>query len=214
MIGRRGEPPRAAGSPDSRTGRHTAGRQPRHGRGTLLIVAFMLLASAGLRMTETWGAATAFEAGGTEAPEPGTSEDTDPTPDFEGILASIAAREARVAEREARLDTRSEALTLAERRIDAKLQDLVAAEKDLRATIALSEKASENDLTQLTSVYANMGAEEAAALFGQMTPDFAAGFLGRMRPDIAAAILAGLDPTSAYEISVILAGRNALAPQE
>lgn len=184
----------------------------RPGRGTLVIVATLLVSSAALRVTETWGLATALEGGGdpipTQAAEPASP------PDFEGILASLSQREARVAAREAELDTRAEALALAERRLDEKIAALTAAEDELRATIALSESAAETDLAQLTSVYENMGAEEAAALFEQMTPDFAAGFLGRMRPDIAAAILAGLDPINAYEISVILAGRNALAPTE
>lgn len=188
-------------------------RKPtRAGRGTLLIVSFMLLASAALRLTETWGAATALEGEAEEIAEEERSERA--APNFDEILASLAAREARIAEREALIDTRAQALSLAEQRVDEKLGRLEAAEEELRATIALSESAAETDLAQLTSVYENMGAEEAAALFGQMTPDFAAGFLGRMRPDLAAAILAGLDPINAYEISVILAGRNARAPTE
>ena len=89
-------------------------------------------------------------------------------PDFEEILESIGAREARVAEREARLDTRSEALALAERRIDEKLQDLAAAEEDLRAMIALSEGAAENDLAQLTSVYEKHGCRRGR---GPLRPD-------------------------------------------
>lgn len=209
MIGRKKA--QDAASADARPERRKGARR-RSSRGTLLIVATMLIASAALRLTETWGAATALEGMAVET----TTDPAAPaqTPDFEGILASIAAREARVADREAQLDTRGEALALAERRLDEKIAALAAAEEELRATIALSETAAETDLAQLTSVYENMGAEEAAALFSQMTPDFAAGFLGRMRPDIAAAILAGLDPPNAYEISVILAGRNARAPTE
>jgi len=189
-------------------------RLRRQGRGTLMIVALMLVGSAGLRATETWGIATAFE--GTQAPTE-EADDTAPpvaAPNYEEIIAALDAREARIAERETLIDTRAQALALAEERLDEKIARLEAAEADLQATMALSETAAETDLAQLTSVYENMGAEEAALLFGQMTPDFAAGFLGRMRPDIAAAILSGLDPLAAYEISVILAGRNALAPRE
>ena len=199
------------------TGRGARGkpgrRRPvRTGRGTLMIVSFMLIASAALRLTETWGVATALEGEAEAIAEEDSTERA--APDFDAILASFAAREARIAEREAQIDTRAQALALAERRVEEQLARLKAAEEELRATIALSESAAETDLAQLTSVYENMGAEEAAALFGQMTPDFAAGFLGRMRPDLAAAILAGLDPINAYEISVILAGRNARAPTE
>lgn len=186
-------------------------RANRPGRGALLILAAFLVGSAGLRFGDTYG--TAFAQESTPEPEEVATE-PGPPPEFEAILAALDAREARIAEREAAIDTRAQALALAEERIDQKLAALETAEEELRATIALAETASENDLAQLTSVYENMGAEEASALFSEMNPDFAAGFLARMRPDAAAAILAGLDPNAAYEISVILAGRNARVPTE
>lgn len=205
---------RATKTAPKRARRQPGRRLRRQGRGTLMIVALMLVGSAGLRATETWGIATALEGTQTPTEEADATPPAAAAPNYEEIIAALDAREARIAEREALIDTRAQALALAEERLDEKIARLEAAEAELRATIALSETAAETDLTQLTSVYENMGAEEAALLFGQMTPDFAAGFLGRMRPDIAAAILSGLDPLAAYEISVILAGRNALAPRE
>lgn len=205
---------RKKAAPEGKAARRTSGKRrvtrSRPGRGALMILALFLVSSAGLRLSATYGTAVALEseALAEEAVEPA------PAPEFEAILAALAEREARISEREAALDTRAEALALAERRIDEKLAELETAEAELRATIAQAESASEDDLAQLTSVYENMGAEEAAALFSQMTPDFAAGFLARMRPDIAAAVLAGLEPNTAYEISVILAGRNARVPKE
>ena len=56
--------------------------------------------------------------------------------------------------------------------------------------------------------------KDAAALFETMDPSFAAGFLSRMPADAAAGVLAGLSPEAAYTISVVMAGRNANAPQE
>lgn len=193
-------------------------RRPRRrpARGTLLVIAAMMIGSAALRLGENSAIAAAFassEAAGRPATEQ-TETSAAEQPDYEAILDALDERENRIAEREARLDVRAQAAALAESRIDEKLAELEAAEESLRATIAVSESAAENDLAQLTSVYENMGAEEAALLFSQMTPEFAAGFLSRMRPDSAAAVLSGLEPGQAYEISVILAGRNALAPSE
>ena len=51
-------------------------------------------------------------------------------------------------------------------------------------------------------------------MFEQMAPEFAAGFLGRMKPAAAANVMAGLSPMSAYAISVLLAGRNALVHKD
>jgi flagellar motility protein MotE (MotC chaperone) len=55
---------------------------------------------------------------------------------------------------------------------------------------------------------------DAAALFQAMAPEFAAGFLGRMQPASAAAVISGMPTDQAYSISVLIAGRNALAPTE
>ncbi len=184
-------------------------KSARSGRGTLLILALFLVGSAALRVGDQYGAAIALE-GETEE----MTETAKAVPNIDAILEELERREARIAEREVELDTRGEALALAETRIEEMLAELETAEEELRSTIALAETASEDDLAQLTSVYENMGADEAAALFSQMTPNFAAGFLGRMRPDVAAAILAGLDPNTAFEISVVLAGRNARVPTE
>ena len=119
-----------------------------------------------------------------------------------------------MAEREARLEARLQALALAETAIEEDLARLEQAEAELRATMAAADKAAEDDIGRLTAVYENMKPDEAAALFQLMEPSFAAGFLGRMRSDAAAAILAGLTPDLAYTISVVLAGRNADVPRE
>ncbi|MEF3048938.1 hypothetical protein V3C85_17155 [Tabrizicola sp. L79] len=105
-------------------------------------------------------------------------------------------------------------MTLAEQSLETRLAELAAAEASLKATLALADGAAENDLTRLTAVYEAMKPAEAAALFETMAPEFASGFLGRMRPESAAAILSGMQPESAYSLSVLIAGRNALAPKD
>ena len=109
---------------------------------------------------------------------------------------------------------RMQALKLADEEMERKLAALVAAEEDLRATIAMADTAAEGDISRLVKVYENMKPKQAAALFEQMNPEFAAGFLGRMRPESAAGIMAGLSPGAAHSFSVVLAGRNAEAPTE
>ncbi len=89
-----------------------------------------------------------------------------------------------------------------------------AMEDELRSTLALADKAAENDIAGLTAVYQAMKPKDAAALFETMSPEFAAGFLGRLPPDSAAAILSAMSPEAAYGISVIVAGRNVGAPTE
>ena len=130
------------------------------------------------------------------------------------LLKTLKGREERISAQENQIADRIQALAVAKHGIDQKLVELVKAEEKLRATMALAETASEDDLSRLVSVYENMKPKDAAALFEEMEPRFSSGFLGRMRPDAAAKIFAGLTPAKAYSISVILAGRNAGVPTE
>lgn len=201
-----------------------AARRPRKKtKGALAAVGGLLIASAALRITVGAGEAFAKEdtaPGATEplaearaaAPEPVVMQASEP--EVVALLERLSAREERVKKRELAIEVRMQALAVAEKEIDRRLKTLEDAEESLRATLALAETAAEDDLTQLTQVYANMKPKQAAALFNQMDPQFAAGFLGRMRAESAADIMASMTPETAYLVSVILAGRNANVPKE
>lgn len=188
-----------------------------NGRGSLVVVAGLLIGSAVLRLGD--GAGQAFALGPEEIP----AQDIKMTPigqacetpeDMEAMLAVFAEREERIATREAALRDRMHALQIADETVTRKLAELSEAEEQLRQTIALAETAAEDDLGRLTRVYENMKPKQAAALFEEMDPNFAAGFLARMRPEAAAAVMAGLSPEAAHLFSVVLAGRNADVPRE
>ncbi len=183
----------------------------RKGKGALLIIAALFFGSALLRIVDD-GAAIALERA-QEATEPPTRPTCEASPDVDALLEAIRGREERVATQEKALTDRTRALEVVEAAVDDKLAQLRAAEESLASTMTQSETAAEDDLARLTAVYENMKPKDAATLFAAMDPNFAAGFLGRMRPDSAAQVMAGLDATTAYSISVILAGRNARAPK-
>lgn len=180
------------------------------GRGTLHLLAGLLIASAVVRISAQAGPALA--EGAAAATESETV--SEPAVETDALLAAFQAREARLVTQESQLRDRLQALRVAEVEIEEKLQALRAAEEALSATIALADSASETDLAQLTTVYENMKPKDAAALFEEMTPQFAAGFLGMMRPDSAALIMTELEPETAYSFSVVLAGRNANTPTQ
>lgn len=185
------------------------------GRGALFILALAFLGSGVLRIVDGAGMAVAREGANEAAAHTTTAGDfPSAQPGLGEALAAIREREAAVQAREAQIEDRLAALDLAEAAIARQLAALEAAEARLMSTMAQSERAAEDDLARLTSVYENMKPKDAVPLFQQMSPDFAAGFLGRMRPDAAAEIMAGLSPDTAYTISVLLAGRNALAPTD
>ncbi|PYG31059.1 flagellar motility protein MotE (MotC chaperone) [Pelagimonas varians] len=201
-------------------------RSKRKARGTLSAIGALLLASAALRIgiganeaLAREGAMIDTQAGPlSEAIEP--AERNEPKPlglkddEIMPLLKAMNDREALISKREKSMAIRMQALSVAEQEIDRKMIALQAAEDQLRATMSLAQTAAEDDITNLTDVYANMKPKQAAALFEEMDPEFSAGFLARMRPDTAASILAGLSPSVAYTISVVLAGRNAEVPKQ
>ena len=130
------------------------------------------------------------------------------------LSMEILERERAVAAREAELQEREALLAAAQERVQAQIGALQTAEAELSATMARADRAAEDDIARLVTVFQAMRPEEAAAVFTEMDPDFAAGFLARLQPQSAASILAGLDPRQAYALSAILAGRNALVPRE
>lgn len=177
------------------------------GRGALVILALILASSGALRIGAGVGAAMANQAGDD------TSVPLDcPVPPA-AVAAALVGRESQVKDQELLLEERMAALALAEQAISKRLVELQTAEEALKNTLTIADGAAEKDLARLTAVYEAMRPADAAALFQTMAPEFAAGFLGRMRPEIAASVLAGMKPDKAYSISVLIAGRNALAPK-
>ncbi|GLS85200.1 hypothetical protein GCM10010873_01730 [Cypionkella aquatica] len=135
-----------------------------------------------------------------------------PTPPL-ALVEALNIRESKVSARETVLNDRLAALSLAEAAITARIEEMTAAEAELKKTLQIADGAAEADLARLTAVYEAMKPVDAAKLFGEMAPEFAAGFLGRMTPGAAAAAMAGMDPAKVYAISVLIAGRNAMAPK-
>ncbi|MBP9950376.1 MAG: hypothetical protein KBF27_01330 [Cypionkella sp.] len=179
-------------------------------RGAPVILALLLAASGALRLGSGIGKAFA----NAETPVIAVASDpvACPVPPL-ALAQALTQREFALATRETANDDRMAALTLADQAVSARLKELQDAQSQLKATLSLADGAAEEDLKRLTSVYEAMKPADAAALFEAMEPDFAAGFLGRMSATSAAAVLSGMKPQSAYSISVLIAGRNALVPK-
>lgn len=183
----------------------------RSGRGTLHIIAALLVTSALVRGIATGTPVIAQEM--TETPAPAiTPAAPEMAPD--ALLAALQEREVRLIARENQLADRIQAIRLAESEIAEQLAALKEAEAALRETLALAESAASDDLARLATVYENMKPRDAANLFAEMTPGFAAGFLGLMDPTAAAAVMTELEPSVAHTFSVMLAGRNAAVPTQ
>ncbi|MGB3553135.1 MAG: hypothetical protein WBA25_00680 [Jannaschia sp.] len=137
-----------------------------------------------------------------------------PSREVADLLRQIAGRSSELDAREGAVALREQDMRVARQEVLASLETLAEAENALEARMYQSNRASEDDLAKLTSVYEGMKPKEAAILFEAMEPGFASGFLSRMRPDAASAIFSNLSPEKAYALSVMMAGRNANAATE
>ena len=181
---------------------------------TLPSIIGVLLISAVLRIGGV-GIAIANETPESITQEmPQQSSDNETIPGIERLLKEIDERTIYLDNLEYSLAKKQERLNAVEVLIETNLAALIEAEERLAETISKVDGASEADLDRLTSVYESMKPKGAAALFESMEPEFAAGFLGRMNPQAAAGIMSNLSTEAGYAISVVLAGRNALAPTQ
>lgn len=196
-------------------------RAPRVSKGSLSVIATLLLGSAALRIAagggEAWAKAEEqFQSRAVENVEPQvpTQQVCESDEDYAAMLEAFSKREQRLDAREASIEARMEALARADQDIAAQLVELRKAEDNLSRTLAFADQAAERDIGKLVTVYEAMKPKDTAALFEEMEPKFAAGFLARMKPEAAAGVMAGLSPDAAYTISVVLAGRNMDTPKE
>ncbi len=193
----------------------------RVGKGTLTIIACLLIGSALIRATIGAGEAWAKASEQMEAPaplvdEPGalnTPAECYSEDDLRAVLEALENKKKHLDDRDQMISKRMDALAVADREIAARLEEMKQVEEALSRTLAIADQAAEKDISRLVSVYENMKPKDAAALFEEMDPNFAAGFLARMKPEAAAGVMAGLSPQVAYTLSVVLAGRNAEAPR-
>ena len=172
----------------------------------LLMAAFM--ASGGLRL---WGEGRAFATDEQSAPLPLPTPEQMSLPEINTVIDALNKREAMLDAQAREIELAQADLNLARQEIQARLDELAAAETRLAERMALSNEASATDLGQLTRVYEAMKPKVAAELFSAMEPSFAAEFLVRMNAENAAAIFSSLGPEAAYALSAVMAGRNALA---
>ena len=190
------------------------------GRGGLLLICLVFVASATMRIAGGTGPAVAKEL--SALPQGFSAERSNdleigncaPEARIRPVLQTLKDRSTELDRQETTIATRLQTLKLAEEEIQHNLAALIEAEDRLLATIALADGAADADIDRLTEVYQKMNPKEAAALFEAMDASFSAGFLSRMRPESAAEIMAGLTPATAYTISIVLAGRNSAVPRE
>ncbi|MCI5047437.1 MAG: hypothetical protein MRY59_08030 [Aquisalinus sp.] len=125
------------------------------------------------------------------------------------ILESFKQQQANLQKREQEIAERERTLEAVEKRLTERLAILDESNARLADKMEAMKRTANEDITHLTSMYENMKPAQASTIFDKMDPVFAAGFLREMRSEQAGLILANMRPEHAYEISIIIASKNA-----
>lgn len=125
------------------------------------------------------------------------------------VLKAVNAKMEVLKLREAEMAEQETAFAAIKVRLKKELAIVEAAKDSLAKDAQVRSELAQNDVAHLTTMYATMKPKQAAQIFNKMNSRFAAGFLREMKGQRAGLILAAMDTQKAYEISLVLASRNA-----
>jgi flagellar motility protein MotE (MotC chaperone) len=126
------------------------------------------------------------------------------------ILQKLAARREELDARERELDLRQNVLAAAEKRIDAKLDELKKMQGTVVGLIQKHDEEEETKLKSLVKMYETMKPKEAALIFEKLEMPVLLSVVERMREQKSGPILAKMDTTKAEKLTAALAERRAL----
>ena len=125
------------------------------------------------------------------------------------VLKSANAKLALLQAREEEIAARESAYNAIEQRLKKQLAVIESARDALTKDVTKRTDIAQRDLIHLTTMYQTMKPKQAAKIFDKMDPKFSAGFLREMKSGTAGLILANMQSAKAYEISLVIATRNA-----
>lgn len=127
------------------------------------------------------------------------------------VLQSLAERREELDARAKELDTRERLLAAAEKRVEDRVAELKAIEAKINERIGAEDKANEERLTGLVSMYETMKPKDAARIFERLDMGVLIDVVTRMQPRKMAAVLAAMDPVVAQDLTVELATGDRLS---
>jgi flagellar motility protein MotE (MotC chaperone) len=130
------------------------------------------------------------------------------SPGERAVLERLQDRRQELDSRNRELEMRESLLKAAEKRLDAKVNELKDVETRVNAANEVREKAEAQRLKGVVSMYENMKPKEAARIFDRLDLKILVEVSTAMNPRTMSAILAQMTPETAEKLTVELATRN------
>lgn len=146
------------------------------------------------------------------APPPAPAEPTDPTlsspsPSERAILERLGERRDEWQQKGKDLELREKLLENAERKLDARINDLKALEEKTETEATKRGDTEVGALKNLVTMYETMKPKEAARVFDRLPHDVLVPVVLQMNPRKMAEVLAVMSPEAAERLTVALANR-------
>lgn len=163
-------------------------------------------AIADVKPTMTNSQSTKTDA--TPAPAPQTIEE-EKVCVTSALADALLLEQLRLDEKGLEIAKREKALTALEAKLDEQLASIKETKDVVQTQLDRIGEIASSDLEHLISMYETMKPKKAAEIFNSMAPGFAAGFLRDMNSANAGLIMSEMDAKKSYEISLVIANRNA-----
>ncbi|MFT3811623.1 MAG: hypothetical protein QM698_17050 [Micropepsaceae bacterium] len=146
--------------------------------------------------------------------EPAASPADGPTASEADVLERLSDRRKQLDERERDLDMREKLIAAAEKRVEERVVELKTIEARIETMFGKRGEQEEAQLAGLVKMYETMKPANAAAIFNTLEQGVLIDVMARMKPAKAAPVLAAMKPERAQEVTVELARRFDLPPED
>jgi flagellar motility protein MotE (MotC chaperone) len=126
------------------------------------------------------------------------------------VLSSLAKRRTELEAREADIDMRTQVLSAAEQRIDAKIATLKQLQDQIAKLLGQRDEEQKKQIDSLVKTYSAMKAKDAARIFNSLPDEVLLPVAQLMKSDVLAPILAAMTAEKAQHLTEKLAGHLAL----
>jgi flagellar motility protein MotE (MotC chaperone) len=123
------------------------------------------------------------------------------------VLGSLSKRSAELDAREQELDTQSNLIAAAEKRVDDKIAELKSLQSQLQTLMGQRDAAQQAQINALVKTYSSMKPKDAARIFNDLDDDVLLSVAQLMKPDVLGAIMAQMQSDNAQKLTVRLANR-------
>jgi flagellar motility protein MotE (MotC chaperone) len=121
------------------------------------------------------------------------------------VLQALGARRETLDQRATQMETQTELMSAAERRLDERLAQLRQLESTVNTLLGQLDEAQERRLANLVDVYQRMRAKDAATVFDGLEDGVMVQVASRMRQQNLAEVMGNMEPTRARRLTQMLA---------